>query len=307
MKLHSVRVHPERDKLPKEHQLAYKIAAVASDAVPIDADVAEMVINRIIDSTAVAVASLNRPSVRAARAQALAHERQNGATLLGVPQDMRVHAEWAAWANAVAIAELDFQDTFQSAESAHPSDAIGPLLAVSQQTGRDGQSLLRGVATSYEIQVALAKSISLGKHKIDHTGHLGPAVAAGIGAALGLESDILYQALNHAAHTCVSTRQARKGRISTWKAYAAAHAGKLAIEAVDRAMRGESAPSPIYEGEDSIIAWLLDGPDAHYEVPLPDAGEAKTRDLGNLSQGTRRRVPGPGDDRPGDIDVKGGT
>ena len=34
---------------------------------------------------------------------------------------------------------------------------------------------------------------------------------------------------------------------------------KLAIEAIDRAMRGEDAPSPIYEGEDSIIAQILDG------------------------------------------------
>ena len=40
-------------------------------------------------------------------------------------------------------------------------------------------------------------------------------------------------------------------------------------------MRGEGAPSPIYEGEDSVIAWMLDGPDAHYQVPLPEAGEAK--------------------------------
>jgi 2-methylcitrate dehydratase len=32
---------------------------------------------------------------------------------------------------------------------------------------------------------------------------------------------------------------------------------------------------PIYEGEDGMIAWLLDGPDASYMVPLPEAGEAK--------------------------------
>jgi 2-methylcitrate dehydratase len=40
-------------------------------------------------------------------------------------------------------------------------------------------------------------------------------------------------------------------------------------------MRGEGAPSPIYEGEDSVIAWMLDGPKAHYEVPLPQKGEPK--------------------------------
>ena len=40
-------------------------------------------------------------------------------------------------------------------------------------------------------------------------------------------------------------------------------------------MRGEGAPSPIYEGEDSVIARVLDGPDADYTVPLPAPGEAK--------------------------------
>ncbi len=49
----------------------------------------------------------------------------------------------------------------------------------------------------------------------------------------------------------------------------------MAVEAVDRAMRGQTSPVPIYEGEDGVIAWMLDGPDASYEVPLPEAGEAK--------------------------------
>src|SRR5699024_7456245 len=61
--------------------------------------------------------------------------------------------------------------------------------------------------------------------------------------------------------------------ISTWKAYAPAFAGKVAIEAVDRAMRGQSSPEPIYEGEDGVIAWLLDGPGARYQVTLPGPGE----------------------------------
>jgi 2-methylcitrate dehydratase len=49
----------------------------------------------------------------------------------------------------------------------------------------------------------------------------------------------------------------------------------MAVESVDRAMRGETSPVPIYEGEDGVIAWLLGGPEANYEVPLPDEGEAK--------------------------------
>jgi 2-methylcitrate dehydratase len=76
-------------------------------------------------------------------------------------------------------------------------------------------------------------------------------------------------------HTTTTTRQSRKGTISSWKAYAPAFAGKIAVEAVDRAMRGEGAPAPIYEGADGVLAQLLDGPDASYVVPLPGPGEAK--------------------------------
>src|SRR5690606_7172769 len=46
------------------------------------------------------------------------------------------------------------------------------------------------------------------------------------------------------------------------------------IECIDRAMRGEAAPSPIYEGEDSVIAWMLGGPETSYEVVLPEPGES---------------------------------
>ena len=73
---------------------------------------------------------------------------------------------------------------------------------------------------------------------------------------------------------CIRDRS-RKGAISTWKAFAPAHAGKLAIESIDRAMRGEGAPSPIYEGEDSVIAQILGGKNAKYNVSLPVNGESK--------------------------------
>jgi 2-methylcitrate dehydratase len=81
--------------------------------------------------------------------------------------------------------------------------------------------------------------------------------------------------VQQAVHVSFTTRQSRKGEISSWKAFAPAHAGKLAIEAVDRAMRGEGAPSPIYEGEDSVVAWMLDGKTAQYSVPLPGPKEPK--------------------------------
>ncbi len=273
MRLHPLRTYRSDENLPKQEQLAWKIAQVAIDPVEVDTAVAEMIVNRIIDNAAVAVASVGRAPAVAARGQAEAYPAMPGATVFGV--DGRFSPEWAAFANGVAVRELDYHDTFLAAEYSHPADNIPPVLAVAQHAQTDGAALLRGIATGYEVQVDLVKAISLHKHKIDHVAHLGPSAAAGIGTLLGLDPDTIYQAIGQALHTTTATRQSRKGEISTWKAYAPAFAGKMAVEAVDRAMRGQTSPSPIWEGEDGVIAHLLDGPDSRYEVSLPEAGEAK--------------------------------
>ncbi|MFC8304154.1 MmgE/PrpD family protein [Specibacter sp. NPDC057265] len=274
--LHKVRVYKSEEKLPRTEQLAHKIATVAADPVAVTDEVAEMIINRIIDNASVAVASLNRGPIVAARAQALAHAPSSGgsgASVFGITE--KVSPEWAAWANGVAVRELDYHDTFLAAEYSHPADNIPPILAVAQHTGASGKDLIRALATGYEIQVDLVKAICLHKHKIDHVAHLGPSAAAGIGTLLNLDVETIFQAVGQGLHTTTATRQSRKGEISTWKAHAPAFAGKMAVEAVDRAMRGQTSPVPIYEGEDGVIAWLLDGPDAEYSVPLPAPGEAK--------------------------------
>jgi 2-methylcitrate dehydratase len=273
MKTHHIQVYPSKALLPKSEQLAWKLAELATAAPAPGPEVTEMVINRLIDNAAVAVAALNRRPVASARAQALAHPRPGGATLWGLPADQRFEAEWAAWANGVAVRELDMHDTFLAADYSHPGDNIPPLLAVAQQCERSGAQLLRAIAVAYEVQIDLVRAICLHEFKKDHVAHLGPSVAAGLGALLELETDTIYQAIQHAVHVSFTTRQSRKGEISSWKAYAPAHAAKLAIEAVDRAMRGENSPSPIYEGEDSVIAWMLGGPNAAYDVSLPAPGE----------------------------------
>jgi len=271
----TVKVHPSSSKLKKKDQLAWKIAEVASDKAKINNDAVEMVINRIIDNASVAIASFNRKPVIAARDMALAHRRKNGATVFGLDPKIKVDCEWAAWANGTAVRELDYHDTFLAEDYSHPGDNIPPILAVAQQSKCNGMDLIRGILTGYEVQVNLVKGICLHEHKIDHIAHLGPSVAAGLGSLLKLKTDIIYQSVQQALHTTISTRQSRKGEISSWKAFAPAHAGKLAIEAVDRCMRGEGAPSPIYEGEDSVIAYVLSGPQKKYIVPLPRINEPK--------------------------------
>ena len=291
---HRVRVHPSADRLPREEQLAWKLAAVATGtgttstntgtstgAAELDARAVEMAADRVVDNAAVALASLRRRPVAVARAQAVAHlyaaevGGRSGSSVFGTAPGVRVWPEWAAWANGTAVRELDFHDTFLAAEYSHPGDNIPPLLAVAQHCGRSGADLLRGIVVAYEIHVALAKGICLHAHRIDHVAHLSAATACGLGALLELPTEVVYQAVQQAVHTTTATRQSRKGEISSWKAFAPAFATKAAIEAVDRAMRGEGSPSPVYEGEDGFLAWMLDGPDADYTVSLPAPGEPR--------------------------------
>ncbi|MDA0336203.1 MAG: MmgE/PrpD family protein [bacterium] len=276
MQIHEVCTHGEGEVLPRQEQLAWKIAAMATTVAPVDAAALQMVGNRIIDNAAVALASLNRTPVVNARRLALgyAHPGNGGATLFGMAADRTFHCEWAALANGVAVRELDFHDCYLAADYSHPGDTIPAILAAAQQTGRGGSDLLRGILTAYETQMALVTGICLHEHKIDHVAHLAPAVAAGTGTLLGLSTETVFQAINQSLHLACATRQSRKGEITSWKAYAPGQSGKTALEAVGRAILGECAPSPIYEGRDGVIAWMLSGPDATYQVPLPTPGEA---------------------------------
>jgi len=286
---HELRTYRSDEGLRREDQLAWKLAELATDDdAKVDDDVSEMIINRIIDDAAVAAASLARAPVAAARDQALHHEARPGATILGLSATTRVSPEWAAWANGVAVRELDFHDTFLAAEYAHPGDNVPAIIAVAQhlaeRRGLSGRDIIRALATAYEVQIDLARGVSLHAHKIDHVAHLGPSIAAGLGSLLSLSPGVTFQAINQALHTTTATRQSRKGEISTWKAYAPAFAAKCAVEAVDRALRGQSAPEPIYEGEDGVVAWLLDGPEARYRVSLPARGEAKRAILDSFTK-----------------------
>ena len=274
---HTVKTHPEGAVLAKEDQLAWRLAVMAASAASASAasDVTDMVGSRLLDNAAVSLAAVNRSPVRHARLLALGypHPGGRGATLFGLPGDRTFHCEWAALANGVAVRELDMHDCYLAADYSHPGDTIPGILAVAQQTGAAGRSLAQGILTAYETQMALVTGICLHEHRIDHVAHLAPAVAAGIGTMLHLDAEVIYQAINQSVHLSSATRQSRKGDITSWKAYAPGQAGKTAIEAVGRTRLGERAPSPIYEGRDGVIAWLLSGPESTYDVPLPAEGE----------------------------------
>ena len=105
---HLVKTHADGAVLPREEQLAWKIAQMAAANTQADPDVLEMIGNRLIDNAAVAIAAINRQPVRNARLLALGypHPHNQGARLFGAANERTFHCEWAALANGVAVREL---------------------------------------------------------------------------------------------------------------------------------------------------------------------------------------------------------
>ena len=178
--------------------------------------------------------------------------------------------EYAAFTNGGLIRTLDFNDTYLAKEPAHPSDNIGALLAVAQVYGLPGKTLLRGIALSYEIQCRLCDANSLRSKGIDHVVYGAFSVAAGAGAMLGVDREILIHALGLAGVCNYATRQTREGEMANWKAAAFANAARNSLFALTAAIEGMTGPNPIFEGVKGMEK-VLTGP---FELTLPAAGES---------------------------------
>ena len=100
MKLHPVKVHPSKALLPREEQLAWKMAGIATDKVAVEHEVQEMIINRIIDNASVAIAAINRRPVTSARGMALGHARLRGLALTCLRQCCRLMIRLHIWPGA---------------------------------------------------------------------------------------------------------------------------------------------------------------------------------------------------------------
>ena len=250
MRTHDVRVHPSSSDLPREEQLAWAIAEVATDPVAVDAEVAEMVVNRFVDNAAAAAAALTAPPRRPPGPR-------RSPTRRGPAAPVRPSSEWprmprsarsgrprrTGWRCASWTTTTRTSPRTTRTRGQHPSAARRR-----PARRRDGQDLVRAIATGYEVQIDLVRSISLHEHKIDHVAHLGPSVAAGLGTLLDLPHRVVYHAVGQALHTTTSTRQSRKGQISSWKAFAPALAGSWPSRRWTGPCAARASPDPDLRG-----------------------------------------------------------
>jgi len=121
---------------------------------------------RIIDSLACGIGAYNAQPVKIARDAAEEAKNSRGATILGTKK--KTTMDLAAFANGMMVRYFDYNDTYLSLEPAHPSDNIGPCLAVASQQGSTGKGLLLSIALAYEAQCRLCDAADIRHRGWDH-------------------------------------------------------------------------------------------------------------------------------------------
>ena len=247
---------------------------------------------RLIDCLALSRASFGDTAVQKARHVAEpATASSPAATIWGAPGRFRVTD--AVFANGVATRYRDMNDAYFGTEALHPSDMIPAMCAVAEGQGVTVDQLLDAVNISYDIAVDLADTWRTASRDCDHVNLIGFGATAGIGRLLGLNTTQLSQALAITASGSIASRECRKGDLSMWKGYAAAHQCVAALRSVRLAAVGIEAPPLAFTGPQGFQAVAVD-PAFHIDEWHRPAGDHADRildthykiyPLGYLAQG----------------------
>lgn len=156
----------------------------------------------------------------------------------------------ASFQIGLLIRWLDFNDTWLAAEWGHPSDNLGPILAVadylSQVRMKEGQppltlrEVLTALIKAQEIQGVLALDNSFNQRGLDHVILVKIASVAVVTDLLGGDEDAILNALSLAWVDGQSLRTYRHApNTGSRKSWAAGDAGARAVQLAFLALRGE--------------------------------------------------------------------
>ncbi len=199
----------------------------------------------LIDSLACALDALNDPHcTRLLGPVAPGATMANGARVPGT--DYQLDPVTAAFNIACMVRWTDFSDTWVAAQTSHPSDDVGAILAVVDYVSRARvaggkppltvRAVLEAMIKAHEIQGVLGMGQSLSPHGIDHTLLVKIAVAAVAAKLLGGAREHIMAATSLAFFDpplCVHRFGSNTGPRKGWAAAeCASHAVRLALMAV---------------------------------------------------------------------------
>lgn len=250
--------------------LANYVAALQYDRLPPGAIHAAKA--HLIDSIGCAYGGFDSEPAIIARRMAASVNSTPPARVFGTGE--RTSVEMAAFANTVMVRYLDYNDTYISTGSGHPSDMIAACLAVAESVGADGKQTLLAIIAAYEVFAALADQVQLRSRGWDQGVYVVLGTAAGAGRLLGLTTEQLGDALAMAVTANVPTRQTRAGELAMWKGVATAAAARAGVFSAWLAKLGMTGPTAAFEGFNGIwdqvtgkfTLGALGGPDRQFGI-----------------------------------------
>ena len=205
---------------------------------------------RLLDAIACGIGGYSSEPAKIARNVAANTSGTPPARIFGTGKTTSM--EMAAFTNAVMVRYLDFNDTYISKGSGHPSDMTAALLAVAEAQGCSGKDILLAVTAAYEVYAALADQIALRDRGWDQGVFAVLGTAAGVAKLLKLTLAQTADALAIAVTANVPTRQTRSGELAMWKGVATAAAARAGVSAALLAQAGMTGPTAAFEGKDGV-------------------------------------------------------
>ncbi len=242
---------------PVVERLASYAASIRYDDLP--DEVVHQVKRLVIDSMGCGLAASDADPVRAARDLARGVHGSSPATLLGTTE--ATTPDMAAFVNGTMVRYLDFNDSYNGKDIAHPSDNIPAVLATAEAHGASGRELIAAIALAYEVQAAWADSFHLASGGAwDQAAYAAISAPLGAGSVIGLPAEQLAEALRISVVSSMTLGEARRGTISHWKAAAVPNAGRNGVFAAMLARRGMTGPPEVFSGSHGFFAGVTSTP-----------------------------------------------
>lgn len=212
----------------------------------LSADTRHQTKRHIIDSLGCALGGFgNEPATVAIR---LASQVQSRAPVRILGSARSTSPDMASFVNTILIRYLDCNDTFVSAGGGHPSDMLGAVLAIADQRGAPGASVLTATALAYEIYGRFADIFPTRDKGWDQGLFVVLGSACAAGSLLGLSLEQMAHAISMAVVSNVPLGQTRVGELSMWKGCATAAATRNGVFAALLARSGMEGPAEPFEG-----------------------------------------------------------
>ena len=242
---------------PVVERLAGYVSSLEFEDLP--GEVVHQVKRIVIDSLGCGLGASDAAPVRAARELALEVRGSSPATLLGTGETTT--PDMAAFVNGTMVRYLDFNDTYNGKDAAHPSDNIPVVLAAAEAQGRSGRELIAAITLAYEVQAAWADSFQLASGGVwDQAAYAAVSAPLGAGKAIGLAEEQLAEALRISVVSSMTLAEARRGTISHWKAAAVPNAGRNGVFAAMLARRGMTGPPNVFSGSHGFFEGVTGAP-----------------------------------------------